>query len=117
MRLPVILRPLPLRIGTKVFYERRELVADVFSWNIRRYRWALRDALSRVPGLSVHQHGWTFGKRRFLEVSVDRRMRAARWSTEYHRPVADEPYRFWNVCWASPTNHRWWARSIHLYWR
>jgi hypothetical protein len=114
---PVILRPLPLRVGTKVYYRRAGLIWDRLRWQVkpRTMRWTMRRALSLIPGVAAYQHGWTIGKRRFFQISVSRRDRAARWSYEYHRPKQDEFYRYIQFGWASPRVHRWWARSITFY--
>ena len=71
------------------------------------------EALNKVPGVLVTQHAWSIaiGKRGPL-IAVYRRGRAARWSHEWHNYRG---VRYFSFGWASPTDHRWWARHIVLY--
>lgn len=56
-------------------------------------------------------------------MSVWKRNRSARFGYEHYRARqqtpgskdADRNYQFINIWWGSPTHHRWWARSVHLY--
>jgi hypothetical protein len=48
----------------------------------------------------------------FNRLIIFRHQRSARFGHEWHNW---EGVRYIHVYWASPTHHRWWARSVYLY--
>jgi len=69
-----------------------------------------RAFFQRLKGQGISCRVGRFG------VYTYRRMRAARFSWEYHNHPGVSA-RYISVGIASPTKHRWWATQVNFYWR